>query len=508
MRVHPRIVAALASVGLLFGGMGVASAIEEGAGDRPPNIVLIYADDLGYGDIGPYGATRVPTPHLDKLATEGLRFTDAHSAAATCTPSRYALLTGEYAWRKPGTGILPGDAALIIKPGRPTLPSVLKDAGYATGVVGKWHLGLGEGKGKIDWNGKLAPGPLEVGFDHCFIIPATVDRVPCVYVEGHHVAGLDPADPIFVDYKQKTGDEPTGRENPELLKMKSSHGHDQTIVNGIGRIGWMQGGGGARWSDQDIADALASKAVEFIEQNQKGPFFLYLATHDVHVPRVPHPRFVGRSEMGPRGDVIVEFDDTVGQILQALDRLDLADDTLLIVTSDNGPVVDDGYQDQSVALLGDHRPAGPWRGGKYTVFEGGTRMPMLVRWPGRIAPGVSDALVCQVDFPASLASLAGREFPKDAGPDGQNVLDALLGKSKKGREELVEQGGGVNIALRQGPWKFIPARNAQKPAGTLYNLDDDPAETKDLADDQPDRVAAMWERLNEIRERGSKPLAE
>jgi len=501
MRTSPRVVVALAFIGPLIWGMGIARASEEGAGERPPSIVLIYADDLGYGDIGPYGAARAPTPHLDKLAAESLRFTDAHSAAATCTPSRYALLTGEYAWRKPGTGILPGDAALIIEPGRPTLPSALRDAGYATGVVGKWHLGLGEGTEKIDWNGKLAPGPLEIGFDHCFIIPATVDRVPCVYVEGHHVAGLDPADPIFVDYKRKIGDEPTGRENPELLKTKSSRGHDQTIVNGIGRIGWMEGGHAARWSDEDIADALASKAVAFIEQNQKRPFFLYLATHDVHVPRVPHPRFVGRSAMGPRGDVIAEFDDTVGQVLEALDRLNLADDTLVIVTSDNGPVVDDGYQDQSLALLGDHRPAGPWRGGKYTVFEGGTRTPMLIRWPGRIAPGVSDALVCQVDFPASLASLAGREFPKEAGPDGRNVLDALLGKTKQGREELVVQGGGVNIALRQGPWKFIPARNAKQPAGALHNLDDDPAETRDLAADHPNRVAAMWNRLNEIRGR-------
>lgn len=500
MKIQSRVVVALASVGLLILGMSAAGAQEEGKKDRPPNIILIYADDLGYGDIGPYGGTKAPTPHLDKMAAEGLRFTDAHSAAATCTPSRFAILTGEYPWRRADARILPGDAPLLIEPGRPTLPSVLKGAGYATGAVGKWHLGLGDGKQKIDWNKKLAPGPLEIGFDHCFIIPATVDRVPCVYVEDHHVVGLDPADPIFVNYQEKIGDEPTGRENPELLKMKASKGHDFTIVNGIGRIGWMVGGHAARWVDEDIADVFAAKAVEFIEKNQNGPFFLYLATHDVHVPRTPHPRFVGSSEMGPRGDVITEFDDTVGKILETLKRLNLDDDTLVIVTSDNGPVVDDGYQDRAEELLGDHRPAGPWRGGKYTAYEGGTRMPTLARWPGHIKPGVSDALISQMDLPASLSSLAGPEFPQDAGPDGQNLADALLGKSNKGRDELVEFNGSAILALRQGPWKFLSVPpKAQQPKGELYNLDDDPGETNNLAAQHPDRVAAMWNRLKELQ---------
>ncbi len=256
---------------------------------------------------------------------------------------------------------------------------MLKRAGYATGVVGKWHLGLGQGK--IDWNGEITPGPREIGFDESFIIAGTGDRVPCVYVENQRVAGLDPRDPIEVNYQHKVGDEPTGRENPELLKMPLSHGHDFTIVNGISRIGWMQGGKSARWVDEDMADTLVSKATAFIERHQQEPFFLYFPTHDAHVPRVPHARFKGKSGCGVRGDAIQQLDWCVGQVMETLDRLRLTDKTLIIFTSDNGPVLDDGYADGAVADANGHIPAGPWRGGKYSTYEGGTRVPFLVRWP-------------------------------------------------------------------------------------------------------------------------------
>lgn len=486
-----------------------------GGADRP-NIVLIYGDDVGYGDLSCYGATRVATPHLDRLAAAGLRMTDAHSPSATCTPSRYAMLTGEYAWRRKGTGIARGDAAAIIRPGRVTMATILKQAGYATGVVGKWHLGLGDGR--VDWNGEIRPGPLEIGFDYSFLIPATGDRVPCVFVENHRVVGVDPSDPIKVSYGKKVGDEPTGRENPELLTVRPSHGHDHTIVGGISRIGYMSGGKAARWVDEEIADRLTEKAVAFINENREKPFFLYFAFHDIHVPRAPHKRFVGATQMGPRGDAIVQMDWCVGQIMQTLDKHHLSDNTLVIYTSDNGPVVDDGYQDDAAKKLGDHKPAGPWRGGKYSNFEGGTRVPWIVRWPGHIKPGESGALVCQIDLPMTLAALTGvaERIPAEAAPDSFNVLPALLGQSHHGRDHLVEHAG--SLALRQGNWKYIEASKRAKvnkntntelgndPQGLLFNLEEDPGERTNLAGEDAERAKQMAEFLQKLRQQGrSRP---
>jgi arylsulfatase A-like enzyme len=497
-----------------LGWAGAAGASPAPAAAAPPNVVLIYADDLGYGDVGAYGATRLRTPRIDGLAARGLRLTNAHSAASTCTPSRYAMLTGEYAWRREGTGVLPGDARLIIEPGRTTLASVFKRKGYATGVVGKWHLGLGDGR--VDWNAEIRPGPRDLGFDDSFLVPATGDRVPCVYVENGRVVGLDPKDPIAVSYAGPVGDGPTGRAHPELLKLHPSHGHDQAIVNGVSRIGYMSGGRSALWVDEDMADVITARATAFLERHRERPFFLYFATHDIHVPRLPHSRFAGRSGLGPRGDVILQLDWATGEILDTLERLGLDGRTLVLFTSDNGPVVDDGYHDEAVEKLGPHRPSGPLRGGKYSAFEGGTRVPFIVRWPGRVKPGVSDALVGQVDLLASFAALTGQGLQPGEGRDSLDLLPALLGSSDAGRDHLVEQAG--TLSLVSGKWKLIAAGGGaafaretstelgNDPRPQLYDLSADLGETRNVAGEHPEVVRALSARLLRLREGGgSRP---
>ena len=480
-----------------------------------PNIVLIYCDDVGYGDVSCYGATAITTPGIDRIAAEGLRFTDGHCPSATCTPSRYAMLTGEYAWRRKGTGIAKGDANAIIKPGTETIASLLKSAGYHTAVVGKWHLGLGEGK--VNWNTAIKPGPLEIGFDYSFLIPATGDRVPCVYVENHDVVGRDPNDPIEVSFGAKVGDEPTGLDHPELLKMKWHHGHNSTIINGISRIGFMSGGKAARWVDEDMADVITKKALAFVDKHvderKDDPFFLFFSYHDIHVPRVPHKRFVGATELGPRGDAMVQLDWCTGEILNALEKHGLSDNTLVIFSSDNGPVLNDGYYDDAAEKNGTHKPAGPFRGGKYSNFEGGTRVPFIVRWPGKVKAGTeSDALVCQVDLMASFAELTAQTLSDDAGPDSLDTLDAFLGESDTGRDHLVEHAKA--LALRQVNWKLIETSKGPRVNATtstelgnaeraqLYNLSDDIGEKKNVAKQHPERVQAMLAKLKQLREAG------
>ncbi len=476
-----------------------------------PNVVIIYADDIGYGDLSCNGAKTIKTPNVDMLASQGVRFTNMHSPAATCTPSRYALLTGEYAWRHEGTGIAAGNAGSIIRPERYTLADVFKSAGYQTGVVGKWHLGLGDKTGTQDWNGHITPGPSDIGFDYSFILAATGDRVPCVYVENERILNLDPKDPVFVSYEKNFEGEPTGKLNPELLKMHPSHGHDMSIVNGISRIGFMKGGKSARWTDEEIADRITSKALSFIEIQKGKPFFLYFATHDAHVPRVPNPRFVGKSGMGPRGDAIIEFDWSVGEVLKMLKKLGIDKNTVVILSSDNGPVVDDGYKDQAAERLGDHKPAGVFRGGKYSSFEGGTRVPGILSWPGTVRPGISDKLLCQVDMIATFADLLKVKIPANAAPDSENHLSAWLNNSGKGRDFLVLQNVQNNLSIEDGAWKFIaPGKGPaySKETNTefgnldkeqLYHLAEDRGEKENLAAKYSEHVARLSEKLAEIK---------
>ena len=470
-----------------------------------PNIVIIYADDLGYGDVGVYGATALRTPNIDKLALGGVRFTNGYASSATCTPSRYALLTGVYPWRNKDAKILPGTAPLLIDTSQMTIPKMLKEHGYATGIVGKWHLGLGNGN--VNWNQIIAPGPNELGFDYSYIMAATQDRVPTVYIENGSVVRLDPDDPIEINYQENFPGEPTGKENPELLKMKWHHGHNHSIVNGIPRIGYMKGGQSAKWKDENMADTFLVRAQQFVKRHVGKPFFLYYALQQPHVPRTPHERFVGSSGMGPRGDVIVEADWCIGEFMKTLENQGLLDNTLIILSSDNGPVLNDGYYDDAVEKIGNHKAAGPLRGGKYSLFEAGARVPFITYWEDKIKPMVSDAIVSQIDILSSIAALVKGDFRS---PDGENLLPVLLGESEKGREALILE-ATTRTAMRKGDWVLIPPYDG--PAVSvhvnielgnaaeyqLYNLKDDPSQQKNLAKSELEKLQEMKMAFENIR---------
>ena len=457
---------------------------------RPPNVLVIVSDDVGWGDLGCYGATKTKTPNLDRLAKEGMRFTDAHASASVCTPTRYSLLTGEYSWRKntPGLnkGVANADAPLLIPVGSTTLPGIMKKAGYRTGVIGKWHLGFGTTR--PDYNQDLAPGPLEIGFDEFFGLPATNDRVPTVYVRGHRVVGLDPADPIGYTFDPKV----------------AAAGGLVRWAAGRERIGFMSGGKAALWNDETIADTFTREVVGFLERNKAQPFFLYFAPHDVHAPTIPHPRFVGTTGLGNRADMLSELDWSVGEVMKTLERLGLAQDTLIIFSSDNGahPTHEAG-----------HLPNGPWRGKKSQLWEGGHRVPFLARWPGHIAPDTtSHDLVCLVDLAATAAAVAGEKLPDRAAPDSFNLLPTLLGQPQPTkRDSLIVMSGNGDLALRQGPWKYLPdlavadgwssaAKKPHQPAKpALYDLSTDMGETKNLIHQQPEFAQRLAEHLEKAQ---------
>ncbi|MBL9183764.1 MAG: arylsulfatase [Verrucomicrobiaceae bacterium] len=486
-----------------------------------PNIVLILADDLGYGDVGCYGATKVKTPNIDKLASEGRRFTDAHSASAVCTPSRYALLTGEYPFRKNLWGPVMNPSPLVVDVSKPTLPGMLKRQGHATACFGKWHLGFGN-KPKPDWNADLKPGPLECGFDHYFGIPVVNSHPPFVWVEDHRVVGLDPADPLKYGGKVQTRPFPEKMPNPAISGGRAAH---------------------ALYNEEEHGTTLTEKALAWIkkhastknkEPGTKNPFFVYFATPHIHHPFTPGAKFKGSSEAGAYGDFIQEFDWMVGEMMRTLDELKLRENTLIILTSDNGGMLNQGGQQ---AWKAGHRLNGDLLGFKFDAWEGGHRVPFIARWPGKIEAGsVSDQLICQIDLLSSFAALTGSDT---RGPDSLNVLPALLGKPEKPlRTELVlAPHKKTHLALRDGPWLYIGAKggggfNAAKPGEhglggggalkftsetnsdfangklkpdapeqQLYNLSDDPRQTTNVIREHPEIAKRMALRLAEVQQR-------
>ena len=495
---------------LLFAGLLSSQSLAA----EKPNIIVIMADDMGYGDLSCYGATRVKTPNIDRLAAEGQRFTSGYCSASTCTPTRYSFLTGNYAFRRKGTGIAPPNSPAIIQPGKETIASLLQNVGYSTAVIGKWHLGLGGPEGP-NWNGDLKPGPLDIGFRFNFLLPTTNDRVPQVYVRNHRVLNLDPEDPLWVGKKKPSADHPTGITHRDTLKMDWTHGHNSTIHNGISRIGFYTGGHAARFRDEDLADEWVNQSNKWIEGNKDKPFFLFFSSHDLHVPRIPHERFQGKSPLGFRGDSIVQLDWCVGELMKTLDRLKLAEKTLIVFCSDNGPVMDDGYKDGALENNGDHRAAGPYSGGKYSVLEGGTRTPFITRWKGRVPAGESDKLVCTIDMAASFAKLAGAELKKEACIDSFNVLGAILGENgATGRDHLVQQdnGRGGNYGLRVGNWKLqrhdskkarnvkveVHLTNTNVTRYRLYDLSKDPGEKKNVIDTHPEVAKRLIVQLQKV----------
>ena len=425
----------LSTVILGFASLAAAPVDGKTSAMGAPNVVIIFADDLGYGDLGCYGATKVQTPNIDRLAREGRRFTDAHSASAVCTPSRYALLTGEYPHRKKLSKPVFLKTGLVIDTAQQTAASVMKDAGYATACIGKWHLGFG--KARPNWNGRLRPGPLELGFDYYFGVPVVNSHPPFVYVENDKVLGLVPDDPFVFGKQAKT------RQFPEKM--------------GIGQIGGAVAAH-ALYDDEAVGTTLAAKAVDWIKARKTDPFFLYLATTNIHHPFTPAPRFKGTSGCGRYGDFIHELDWIVGEVMGTLERQGVADNTLLVFTSDNGGMFNVGGQD---AWATGHRMNGDLLGFKFSAWEGGHRVPFIARWPGKIEAGsTSDQLICNIDLLATLAALTGGSIKDGQGCDSVNMLPALIGHPDESlRDHLILAAKDPShLAVRKGKWMYIGAQ--------------------------------------------------
>ncbi len=479
------------------------------------NIVIIFADDVGYGDLSCYGATHVSTPNIDRLASQGRRFTDAHSASAVCTPSRYALVTGRYPIRH-GNLWAPVflRTPMVLSPETTTIADVAKSAGYATACIGKWHLGFGT-KTPTDWNAPLKPGPLELGFDRYFGMPVVNSHPPFVFVDGHHVVGWTADDPFVYEATAET----------RIFDEKM----------GIDQIGGAKAAHAA-YDDEQVGTILTEKATTWIKGQKDSPFFLYFATTNIHHPFTPAPRFKGTSQAGPYGDFIHELDWIVGQVMATLDETGMADNTLLIFTSDNGGMLNRGGQ---AAWRAGHRLNGDLLGFKFDAWEGGHRIPFIARWPGHIEPGTeSNSLISNVDLLATTAAVTGQELNTQTGVDSFNLLPALTGPPNTGVRDhlLIAPARRTHLSLRRGDWMFIDAQGhggfsqtnvgdhgfggpaahlftghvnsdiesgkikPDAPKAQLYNLKIDPTQKVNVIREHPQIAAEMRSEMARIRE--------
>lgn len=434
----------LRMLGVLFLGTCTTSAA-----DQPPNVVLIFADDLGYGDLGCYGATKVQTPNIDRLAAEGRRFTDAHSVSAVCTPSRYALLTGQYPVRADGGkglwGPAPVTSPLLVDTEKTTVADVFKSSGYETACIGKWHLGFGEKNN--NWHEPLRPGPQDLGFDYYFGIPVVNSAPPYVYVENDRIVGGDPSDPLVHLGRRAEGTTPI---TPIPLEAAQRSPNQFAGAKKAHEL----------FNDYQVGTTLAKKSVEWIDGRKDKPFFLYLATTNIHHPFTPAKRFQGTSRCGLYGDFIHELDWIVGEIVSCLEENGLSDNTLFIFTSDNGGMFNFGGQ---AAFKAGHRQNGDLLGFKFGAWEGGHRVPMIVRWPGKVQAGsTSEQLMGHVDVLATMAALTGQKLDKSQQADSRNMLPAFVGDPQKPiRDHLVlAPRKDTHLSIRKGKWMYIPRRGS------------------------------------------------
>jgi len=472
-----------------------------------PNIVILYADDLGCGDVGAYNpASKIPTPHLDRLAATGMRFTDGHSSSGICTPSRYALLTGRHHWRD-FHGIVNSFGAPVFKPGQLTLPQMLRAKGYATAVIGKWHLGWdwnairkpGTPKDSIepqdfDWTKPINGGPLDHGFDHYFG-DDVINFPPYAWIEDRKV--LRAPDSVFRgDFSRRPGPPPEG-------SWESRHGPALSD-----------------WDPYAVLPTLTQRSVDYIlsRKDQAQPFFLYVPFPSPHAPIIPNSEFDGKSQAGPYGDFVFQTDDACGRILAALEQIGQAGNTLVIFTADNGSEFYAYARDEKY----DHWSSAPFRGVKRDIYEGGHRVPFIIRWPGVTEQGgVSEALLSQVDLMATLAALVGYDLPQNSAEDSHDFLPYLRGQTKDGpRQSMVHNTYANRYAFRDGDWVLIDTKTGderpvpakwnekhQQPADDdlpfeLYNLREDPGQRHNLAAQHPERLQTLQARLKQLRDQG------